>query len=61
VEQGAEHIYALAGTAFAKTIFKYPTQMGFPIKKLAGRMKINEDFTGGGKGTNIAAQSATLT
>jgi hypothetical protein len=61
VEQSAENIYALAGGAFAKTFFKYPAQTGFPIKKLAGRRKVNGDFTRGGDGTGVTAQSAALT
>jgi hypothetical protein len=61
VEQGAEDIYALAGVAFAKTVFKYPAQAGFLIKKLAGRRKINGDFTGGAKGTGVTALPTAVT
>jgi hypothetical protein len=60
VEQGAENIYALAGAAFAETVFKYPAQAGFPIKKLAGRRKVNGDFARGAEGTRVTAVSAVV-
>jgi hypothetical protein len=51
----------LAGVAFAEAVFKYPAQTCFPVKKLAGRRKVNGDFTRGVKGTGVTALPAALT
>jgi hypothetical protein len=51
----------LAGITFTETVFKYPAQTGFPIKKLAGRRKVNDNFTRGAKRTGVTALPTAVT